>query len=154
MANQPPSAGQSLKALSEQVARQLAAGKAPDVLIDQLIQRGWPEVTARQFVTNAKHLSATYRAGAAERNSTSQRYRQQALRGFLWSILGACIAAISFTMCDVTCGFCHFAFGIGLFVVEFLDMCTGLCSWRRVRSSGMRPPDMSPPDVQANHHEH
>ena len=130
MADKTPSAGHTLKELAEDVAGQLTGGTSPQTLIDQLVAHGWPRVTAQHFVANASHLSMVYQAGEHERDCAVQRYKQQTLRGALWVILGIGIVVVSFTMCDAACGFCHFALGVGLCVVEFLDMCTGLCGWR------------------------
>jgi hypothetical protein len=138
MANKTPSAGsplvgQTLQDLYESVAGQLARGKSPRALIDQLVARGWPQPTAQQFVANAGYKSTLYKALTAERTCTVQQYKRQALRGVLLSLLGIGIVVLSMSVPSMALGFCQFALGVGLCIVGSLDMSAGLSGWRRNR---------------------
>lgn len=133
MANSVPSRGHSLRDLSISIATQLARGAQPDDLVRQLVGRGWPEVTARQFIANAGHLSGVLLEQANERRAAARPHKQRAIRGLLCTIAGFGIAIIGLNSPDVSAGIYHFAVGVILCIFESIDCLSGLSGWWRHR---------------------
>jgi hypothetical protein len=129
MAEPTPSRVQSLRALTEHIARQLARGTSPDTLIKQLGQRGWPTIAARQFVVNAGHLADALREVSSKRQYIARQCARRALRGLLLTLLGLSIIGYSLSMYDASSGFSHFALGVVLCVFGSLDFLIGMAGW-------------------------
>jgi len=63
----------SLKQLESIVSEEIRRGKQPDVLIRELIKRGWSEAAARHFVDNTRRAHAiTHQAAVARINAEAE----------------------------------------------------------------------------------
>jgi hypothetical protein len=142
MADQAPvGGGKSLKELTALIAKQLARGAKPQTLINQLIARGWPEATARQFVSNARRAHLQRALEAFDTHNTAQgeperqirEYRRRILRGLLCSLIGLALIVVGLGMHDTSNGLYHFSMGVVLTVFESLDLLNGLSAWWRHR---------------------
>jgi hypothetical protein len=128
-----PSQGQSLRDLSDSIARQRACGVKPGDLTHQLIERGWPEVTARQFVANAAQMAGALREQSAERRAAARPHKQRALRGLFCILLGFAIIVVGLNHTDASAGLYCFAMGVLLCIFESIDCLAGLTGWWRHR---------------------
>ena len=128
-----PAREQSLRELSDLIARQRVRGVKPDDLVQQLVTRGWPEITARQFVANAGQAAGALREQRAERSDAAKPYKQRAARGLFCVILGFAIIVVGLNQTDASAGLYHFAMGVLLCVFESIDFLAGLTGWWRHR---------------------
>ena len=144
MANRIPRQGLSLKEIRDQAAAQLAQGLTPESIVIQLIERGWPEQSARRFVIGllpapgamcAEALGAdALGADAPEQRHTLKDDYKCMLRGLLCVVLGFVIIAVGLGMREVSNGIFHFTMGVLLIVFEAHDFATGLGGWFRRRN--------------------
>jgi hypothetical protein len=120
---------QTLKVLSDTIARQLAGGKSHKAAIQALVERGWPEVSARQFVANAEHLSDVYKAIAEECRCQGEECKRLMLRGVLWVVAGVCIVVLGLMLENMAVSFILFAVGVIVAIVESIDFMHGVTGW-------------------------
>ena len=130
---QQASLGQSLKELTDTVAGQMAKGVRPQAIIDQLIKRGWPEMTARQFVANSHLKSGELRMVSLERRTRTRNYRLWLLRSLLILVNSLVIIAVGVHVQDIYLGLFHFTMGVLLFIFVSLDFLSGISDWFRHR---------------------
>jgi hypothetical protein len=133
MANRTPCQGLTLKEIKERVTAQLASGLGTDSIIRQLIERGWPEETARRFVTSAMPALGVMREQAMERRTTLKDDLRRMLRGLICVILGFVVIAVGLGMRDVGNGIFHFTMGVLLIVFEAHDFAAGFGGWLQHR---------------------
>lgn len=129
-----PAPPQTLRELTDSVNQQLSHGVSSDVVVKQLLDRGWPEVTARQFVANAARNAgaATQDAGSsAERRQIAELYKRRMFRGLAWTLGGLAITLVSLDLARYNGGVSFFCFGAILF--GFIDFLTALAGWWRYR---------------------
>lgn len=126
MASVPPSSQQSLQHLTETIAQQVAHGVTHDTLIQQLIEQGWPEVSAKRFVQNAARSVHNHQRIGSESRTTKAKARM--LRGLLWLIAGLGVLLISLEVRHITGGIPLLY--TGAIVVGFFDFFIGLLNWR------------------------
>jgi hypothetical protein len=120
---------QTLRELSDSIARQLAGGKNHGDAVQELVERGWPEVSARQFVANAEHLSGVYKAIAEECRCQGEECKRLMLRGVLWAIAGVCIVVLALMLENMALSFILFALGVIVAIVESIDFMHGVTGW-------------------------
>lgn len=129
MVNTTPSRGTSLKDIRDAISEQLARGTRPEVVINQLIKRGWPEISARRFVESTSQTCVEAPAGSQERQVECQRCVRCALRGLLCTIIGFALIVVGLWMEDVPNGIFHFTGGVLLCVFEIHDLLAGISGW-------------------------
>ena len=136
MAKEILNGGQSLKELSESIARQLAKGTKPQTLIGQLVARGWPEVSARQFVANARQTLSVFEVNPGEldeRTKNVRLYKRRIIRGLVLTLIGIVTIVVGLGMRDASASLYHFAMGVILTVFEALDFLSGVSGWMQYR---------------------
>ena len=124
--------GDTLKEITESVARQKANGAPAERIVRRLIERGWPEASARQFVMNVHAERALY-GEAGERRALARQGRLRALRGFVCILIGLVLIVVGLSLSDVFQGLYHFAIGILLCIFESIDFMSGVTVWWRNR---------------------
>ncbi len=129
MSHEASTQPQTLKELSDSIARQLAGGKSHGDAVQELIDRGWPEVTARQFVANAEHLSDVYKEIADECRCAGEECKRNMLRGLLWVAAGFAIVFASLLLENLAVSFIAFAIGVLVMIVEAFDFIHGFNGW-------------------------
>jgi hypothetical protein len=75
-----------LQELTHAVISQLMSGKSHEVVTQTLVARGWPEVSARQFVLNTAQSLTKPQIQAEEddeRHMVAELFRRRAARDFL-----------------------------------------------------------------------
>ncbi len=125
MASEMPTSQQTLQHLNESIARQAAQGVSQAELVQQLMEQGWPEVSAKRFVLNASRPANRHRRIGSEERLTKSRARM--VRGLLWLLAGLCVLLISL-------GVPHLTGGIpllytGAILIGFFDFFIGLLNW-------------------------
>ena len=138
-------------------------GTPVDLIVSQLVERGWPESSAKQFVANIKMNTERDLAGGenagytvpgrdeplyrtVKRNSTrasklsdaerheEMRYsRLRVLRGLICVIIGLSIIIASLTEGDPYVGLFLFAIGVLLCTLEAIDIVFGITGWWKNR---------------------
>ncbi len=126
MASEVPSSQQTLHNLSESIARQAAKGVNQAELVNQLIEQGWPEVSAKRFVLNASRAAKGNRRIGSEARVTKAKSRM--LRGLLWLLAGLCVLLVSLQVPHLTGGIPLLY--TGAIVIGFFDFFIGLLNWR------------------------
>ena len=123
----------SLSQLTELVKAQLTKGLGAEHMIHQLVLRGWPEVTARQFVLHTAQSIATETgitaAEAEERRQGMRGGLKRVVSGAIMLMIALAIAALGLALAQTGSGFFIFAPGVilGAFAIVFLI--TGLEGW-------------------------
>src|SRR5512141_1563097 len=97
MARNPGNPANSLKEITDSVIRQKINGTPTEAIVSQLIARGWPELTARQFVTNVSSNGAV-QIDLGERYAVLKGYLIRMVRGFVCLILGLVIVVVGLSM--------------------------------------------------------
>jgi hypothetical protein len=132
MADKRPALGNTLKEITESVARQRAKGTPVDRIVRQLTQRGWPETAARQFV-NAIQVEHVPQRPPDERDMLVRQCQFRALRGFICVIIGLVIIMAGLLSSDAYEGLYYFAMGVLLCTFEAIDFMSGILGWWRNR---------------------
>jgi hypothetical protein len=121
----------SLQELQSAVVRQLVAGADQRSVIQQLIERGWPEVSARKFVSNLAQTSAstTGRIEMSHSEHAAHHGRWRALRGLILILVGMVIMGAGLALRDPSFSLFTFAVGVILAVFGLLDLLFGISVW-------------------------
>jgi hypothetical protein len=123
-----------MKEVTAGVMRQLAAGKSQELVIQQLIERGWPEVSARHFVANAAPNAKEHNAveNGEEREVLAELYRRRMIRDVWLAVvsLGLMLAVVNFfpTLTAMA------LFFLSMTVFSFIDFVVALLGWTKNRS--------------------
>ena len=104
--------------------QQLAAGTDRTVVVKGLVERGWPEVSARRFVANVRVTPL-----AASRRQGAQHERWRVARGLLLMLLGAVVVAAGLALDDPSASLFVFSAGVILSVFGLLDFLFGISAW-------------------------
>jgi hypothetical protein len=132
MAGKGPTSGNTLKEISAAIARQKARGTSAECIVRQLVQRGWPEASARQFVNNIQ-VQQPVPELPDDNKALRHQYQWRTLRGVLCVIIGFIIINAGLSSSDVYQGLYYFAMGVLLCVFETIDFMTGILGWWRNR---------------------
>ena len=163
MATEKHVQGSTLSEITQSIAHMKLCGIPVDLIVRQLVERGWPESSARQFVANVKMDTERDFAGGqnagytipgrdeplyktVRRNSTrasklsdaerheEMRYsRLRVLRGLMSIIIGLSIIVVSLTEGDPYVGLFLFAIGVLLCTLEAIDIAFGIAGWWKNR---------------------
>lgn len=125
MASEMVPAQQSLQHLSESITRQLSKGASQETLIQELVEQGWPEFSAKRFVLNAVRAANKNRRIGSEARASQSRVRM--IRGLLWLVAGLGVLLISLEVRHITGGIPLLY--TGAIVVGFFDFFIGLLNW-------------------------
>ena len=123
-----------MKELTAIVVRQLAAGKSQELVSQQLIARGWPEISARHFVSNAAPTASEHNAvdNPEEREVMVEVYRRRMIRDLIM------IVASLVLMLVVVKLFPEYGvlalFLLGMTALSTIDFIVALWGWSRNRS--------------------
>ena len=130
---QPP----SLQEITRAVIRQLMNGKSREAVTQDLVARGWPEVSARQFVTNAAQSLQSLASPLVkpeedeERRYMAEMFRRRAARDFL---LTAMFMIGMFIVFDLFPSLQMLAlFFLSMCAFSFVDLLVALIGWWRNR---------------------
>jgi hypothetical protein len=125
--------GLSMQELNDLIDRELQQGSSQDSVTGILIARGWPEVTARQFVARAAQSAPARPAPikVEERQSAILVYKRRMLRGLLWMLGGFVISVASLSLVRSNGGGSLVFFGAMIFGV--IDFLAGFVGWWRCR---------------------
>ena len=132
MADKGPALGNTLKEITESVARQKVNGTSIDRIVHQLTRRGWPEAAARQFVNNIQVEHVRQRP-PGERRMQVRQCQFRTLRGFICIIIGLIIIMAGLSSSDAYQGLYYFAMGVLLCTFEAIDFMSGILGWWRNR---------------------
>ena len=126
-------APRSLKELPAGVVRQLAAGKSQELIIQQLIARGWPEISARHFVANAAPNAKEHNVvdNSEERVVVAELFRRRMIRD-VWLLavsLGLMLAVVNFFPAMTALAL----FFLSMTVFSCIDFIVALLGWTKNR---------------------
>ena len=113
-----------MKDLTETVTQQLAAGTDREAIVNYLVQRGWPETSARRFVANVRVTPS-----AIMHRQSVQHGRWRIVRGLLLILLGVAIIAAGLALDDPSASLFVFSVGVILSVFGLLDFLFGISAW-------------------------
>lgn len=117
--------------LTNAVASELAEGKKPDVVVNELVKRGWPKEDAGAFVQKVARALAEYRQAPEARQMLASRYARHMLYGALWAIGGTVVTVWTYTAA-ASGGTYVVAWGAIAFGI--FDFFRGLFGWLRYQS--------------------
>ena len=125
MPSEMPSPQQSLQTLTDSITRQIADGISHEALIQQMVQQGWPEVSAKRFVLNVARAANKHRRIGSEERVDKAKARM--VRGLLWLLAGVAVLLVSLEVPHLTGGIpLLYVFAI---VGGFFDFFLGLLTW-------------------------
>lgn len=119
----------SLKELKHTIISQLSTGVDQGSVIQQLIERGWPEVSARHFVASLIPGIVTGQAIAAHPAHVVDHGKWRALRGIVFICAGLVIMVIGLAIREPSISLFTFAVGVILGVFGLLDLLFGISAW-------------------------
>ena len=125
MASKVPSSQQSLQHLTESIVRQLSKGVSQEEIVQQLIEQGWPEASAKRLVVNATRSVNKHRRIGSEARISKSKARM--VRGLLWLAAGLAVLLISLQVRHLTGGIPLLY--VGAIVIGFFDFFIGLLNW-------------------------
>jgi hypothetical protein len=134
MSNLPPPQPISLQELTHAVVSQLMSGKSREVVTQTLVARGWPEVSARQFVVNTAQSLTKPQIQAEEddeRHMVAEIFRRRATRDFLFTagfMIGTLAANDLFPSAPMLS-----LFFLSMCTFSFVDLLVALIGWWRNR---------------------
>jgi hypothetical protein len=121
----------TLKEITGKMIRQLASGVSQEKLIVQLKARGWPEVSARQFVANLAQTALQHDDVDDERDAHIEQLRRRILRDFILVLITSTMMFLSITF------FATFSliglFFLGMSLYAFIDMILAYILYIRIR---------------------
>lgn len=119
----------SFRDLQDGLIRQLAGGADQPGVVRQLIERGWPEVTARKFVNSLAPEGSIERIAIDQNHDAAQLERRRVGRGLILIVAGMVVTGGGLAMSDPS--FSLFAFAVGVIIAVFglLDLLFGLSAW-------------------------
>ena len=135
MSNEPstqPSAP-TLRDLTHDIARRLNNGQSRAALVQRLVDRGWPEPSAAQFVANAARIAPVYAEQVRRQIARNQYYKNRIMRGALGAAAGASFIAVSLILPNTSLGLIHFAVGVALCLLAPRDLAAGARAWLNER---------------------
>jgi hypothetical protein len=132
MADKRPATGHTLKEITEFVLRQKAQGTPAERIVRRLTERGWPEATARRFVSNIQIDAAAQRKRSMP-NTPASHYWQRILRGLICVLIGLGVIVAGLSSSDAYLGLYYFAMGVLLCIFEAIDFLSGILDWWRNR---------------------
>ena len=125
----------SLQELTGAVVKQLVAGRSQETVIRQLVNRGWPEVSARHFVANLAQTASQHRdrdgGDDEERVIMAELYRRRMLRDLVLSVV--CCGAMFVLFIFVRTVPALTLFVLSMAVFSLVDLITALVGWWRYR---------------------
>lgn len=131
--------GLSMQELRSLILQELKQGRTQEAAADVLVARGWPEVTAQQFVVRtALSIEATApvrqdsaRVAWRDRQVSIRVYKRRMVRGLLWMLGGIAISLASANLVQSYSGGTFMFLGTMLF--GMIDFLAGLIGWWRSR---------------------
>ncbi|HEY3291158.1 MAG TPA: hypothetical protein VGK87_13605 [Anaerolineae bacterium] len=119
----------SLKELKYSIIKQLTSGVEQGSVIQQLIERGWPEVSARHFVAGLVPRVLVNQAIAAHPAQMVNHGKWRALRGLAFMSAGLVIIIIGLALRDPSISLFTFSTGVIMGVFGLLDLLFGISDW-------------------------
>ena len=131
----PSTPGLSMAELRDMVAHELRQGSSQESAAGILVARGWPDITARQFVARtAQNVEVITQAEPSEtdkRQAAIMVYKRRMVRGVLWMIGGIAIYVASLNIVRSYNGGSFVFFGSIIFGI--IDFLAGFVGWWRSR---------------------
>lgn len=130
MTSPPP----TLQELTRSVYRQLAMGMSRSDVMQQLIARGWPEVTAQQFVTNAAQSVIPLRpedTEEKERQYMAKLLRRRAALDLLLTAVCALGSFVAFVLVTSLHALAFFFLSMG--ILSLIDLLLSFIGWWHIR---------------------
>ena len=125
----------SFQELTRAIVTQLNQGVSQADVIVQLVARGWPEVSANEYVTRQAVIAGNMRRKSENdgdvKHYYAMVYKRRMKRGLLWTLGGLAISLASLSLAQ-TGGAASFIF-FGAIIVSVIDFLAGLVGWLRVR---------------------
>lgn len=123
-----PDQQKAIDDLAQAVAHDLATGRAPALIAQDLVNQGWPPADAHGFVTRMQQAVQQYRNSAL-----ASAYAKHMAYGALWAIGGTVVTAITYEAAS-NGGTYVVAWGAILFGI--IDFFRGLFGWLKYRMQG------------------
>src|SRR6266496_2708676 len=129
---EPITPTRSLQELTRAVVEQLVAGRSQVTVVKQLVNRGWPEVSAQHFVANlAQTASQRHDENDEERAYIAELFRRRMLRDLVLTILCCIIMFVLFTFIRTLPALTMFFLSMTVF--SLVDLITAFVGWWRYR---------------------
>ena len=120
-----------MKDLTGEMVKKLVAGVSHEKIVQQLVERGWPAVSARQFVANLAQTVHQRDDVGEDREVKLAEYRERFIRSFITGLttFGLMLAMIMFVESLQMIAF----FFLGLSVFSFVDMAIAYIGYMKIR---------------------
>ncbi|MCL4507432.1 MAG: hypothetical protein M1434_00350 [Chloroflexi bacterium] len=110
----------TLKELTSTLVKQLAAGTSQELLISQLVERGWPAVSARQFIANVAQTASQHNDVDEERENDAAQFRSRIVRDLIMGLICFGLMLLSMSFFEGQDMLALFFFGMSVYA--FVDM--------------------------------
>ena len=121
----------SLKELTSTLVKQLASGTSQELLISQLIERGWPEVSARHFIANIAQTASQHNDVDEVREIVAAQFRSRIIRDLIIGLIFFGLVLLSMTFFEALDMLALFFFGMSVY--SFVDMVIAFIGYSRNR---------------------
>ena len=122
----------TLKELTDNVKSQISRGVGVDSTMRQLLRRGWPEASARQFVLRIAHATAeaegTTPAELEQRYADARSGLQRMWRGLAMLIISVALSVLGLAFAQMA-GMILFSGAVILGAFATIITLTGLSQW-------------------------
>jgi hypothetical protein len=122
---EPTREARTMSELSALVADELTRGQSREDVVELLVRRGWPQVSAQHFVDNKAQQLVGLQKSSSESAAAARMYRRKMVRGLLWAIAGI---TLTVAMYRTARGSTHVIWW-GVVLFGFVDFVTGLIGW-------------------------
>jgi hypothetical protein len=116
------------------VISDLAQGRKKTAVVKSLIRYGWSDEEAIQFVSYAEKALAEYKVSAEGQRLFARRYCRHMWYGFLWSVGGSVVTALTFGVSASGSTGDYYLVGLGAILFGIIDFFRGFLGWLKYGS--------------------
>ena len=130
MSNEEASQAQYIQEVGDYVAQQLAKGQKRDKVVKELIEQGWAQETAKDFVVDLEVQLEAYKRSPEGREVMASKHKRHMLHGLLWLVGGLAVTLATYHAAGPG-GVFFVAWGAVLFGA--IDVLRGFIGWLKWR---------------------
>ena len=127
-----PEEQKEIDELSEAIANALAEGKSKRAIVEELIEHGWPEGSANQFVNDIEQTVVVFK-NSPEGRQLADAYARHMTYGILW-IVGGTIVTVATYQAAFASGGGTYIIAWGAILFGIIDFFRGFFGWLRYSS--------------------
>ena len=113
--------------LSEAIASELVEGKSKRAIVEELMEHGWPDNSANQFVNNIEQTIVVFK-NSPEGRQLADAYARHMIYGILW-IVGGTIVTVATYQAAFASGGGTYIMAWGAILFGVIDFFRGLFGW-------------------------